>query len=183
MSHSATPPTASPVNIVRLHQPVPTRPTRPTEARQSDLNCVYSFEQGLELLLNSSTSSFFRGHRIIHGVTSLAKYRCNVLHVRFYGKHFKKEPVIKPKKEPTVDQQAIVEALKKHNVAVIARPGSGKTETARFASKANPSWNILFLTYSRALKERAQKDFRHLKHVNVQTIHGYVVFSTVQYFL
>ncbi|KAG8850884.1 hypothetical protein FRC20_001900 [Serendipita sp. 405] len=114
----------------------------------------------------------FRGHRIIHGVTSLAKYRCNVLHVRFYGKHFKKEPVIKPKKEPTVDQQAIVEALKKHNVAVIARPGSGKTETARFASLANPSWNILFLTYSRALKERAQKDFRHLKHVNVQTIHG-----------
>ncbi|KAG8831081.1 hypothetical protein FRC17_003712 [Serendipita sp. 399] len=92
------------------------------------------------------------------------KRRWSLLHARHHGVKGSNHP-------PSPEQQAIVDTLRTHNVTVIARPGSGKTETARFASEANPSWNTLFITYSRHLREGANEKFGHLDHVKVQTIH------------
>lgn len=92
----------------------------------------------------------------------------NILPNTFTGIRFSSSKTFKPSPE----QKAIVESLKENNVIVSARPGSGKTATAKFVVQANEDTPILVLTYSARLKQDTKKKLDGYKNVGVYTFHG-----------
>jgi superfamily II DNA or RNA helicase len=73
---------------------------------------------------------------------------------------------------PSLEQQAIVEALKHSNVIVSARPGSGKTATAKAVVAANPNSPTLILTYSKRLQKDTEDDLTGRDNADVCTFHS-----------
>ncbi|SJL03440.1 uncharacterized protein ARMOST_06795 [Armillaria ostoyae] len=78
----------------------------------------------------------------------------------------------KRKFKPSVEQTAIVNHLKTHNVMVSARPGAGKTATAEAVAQANPNTPIAVVTYSKRLQLDTQRRFQSYPLVDVFTFHG-----------
>ena len=74
--------------------------------------------------------------------------------------------------DPSLEQQAIVKALRDSNVIVSARPGSGKTATAEAVVAANPDSPTLILTYSKRLQEGTKKKLKGYSNVDVFTFHS-----------
>jgi superfamily II DNA or RNA helicase len=79
---------------------------------------------------------------------------------------------ISSSKEPSSEQKAVVDALRDSNVIVSARPGSGKTTTAKAVVEANPESRILILTYSKRLQRETRKYLKGNKRVDVFTFHA-----------
>ncbi|KAK0488696.1 P-loop containing nucleoside triphosphate hydrolase protein [Armillaria novae-zelandiae] len=79
---------------------------------------------------------------------------------------------VKRKFEPSVEQIAIVNHLKTHNVVVSASPGAGKTATAEAVAQANPNALIAVVTYSKRLQLDTQRRFQSYPLVDVFTFHG-----------
>ncbi|KAK0238612.1 P-loop containing nucleoside triphosphate hydrolase protein [Armillaria nabsnona] len=78
----------------------------------------------------------------------------------------------KRKFKPSVEQTAIVNHLKTHNVMVSARPGAGKTATAEAVAQANPNTPIAVVTYSKRLQLDTQRRFQSYPLVDIFTFHG-----------
>ena len=74
-------------------------------------------------------------------------------------------------KEVNRQQQLVIAALKHSNVVLSARPGCGKTKTALKAIAQNPGRRILFLTYTRSLREKFAEDAKSFDNVTVKTFH------------
>lgn len=74
--------------------------------------------------------------------------------------------------EPSSKQKEIVEALGNNNVIVSARPGSGKTATAKAVVVANPDSRTLILTYSKRLQEETQDELKGHDNADVYTFHS-----------
>jgi len=74
-------------------------------------------------------------------------------------------------KEVNRQQQLVIDALKHSNVVLSARPGCGKTKTALKAIAQNPGRRILFLTYTRSLREKFAEDAKSFDNVTVKTFH------------
>ncbi|PBK99127.1 P-loop containing nucleoside triphosphate hydrolase protein [Armillaria gallica] len=85
--------------------------------------------------------------------------------------------------KPSVEQTAIVNHLKTHNVMVSARPGAGKTATAEAVAQANPNTPIVVVTYSKRLQLDTQRRFQSYPLVDIFTFHGLAsrLFGTIIY--
>jgi superfamily II DNA or RNA helicase len=68
-------------------------------------------------------------------------------------------------------QQLVIDTLKHSNVVLSARPGCGKTKTAIKAIAQNPGRRILFLTYTRNLREKFAEEAASFDNVTVKTFH------------
>jgi superfamily II DNA or RNA helicase len=68
-------------------------------------------------------------------------------------------------------QQLAIDTLKHSNVVLSARPGCGKTKTAIKAIAQNPGRRILFLTYTRGLREKFAEEVTSFDNVTVKTFH------------
>jgi superfamily II DNA or RNA helicase len=75
-------------------------------------------------------------------------------------------------RDPSPKQKAVVEALRNSNVIVSARPGSGKTATAKAVVAANPDSPTLILTYSKRLKADTKTKLRSYRNADVHTFHS-----------
>lgn len=70
-----------------------------------------------------------------------------------------------------IQQQLVVETLKHSNVVLSARPGCGKTATAIKAIQQNPDKRVLFITYTRHLRNKFAEKASPFDNVTVQTFH------------
>ncbi|KIM25255.1 hypothetical protein M408DRAFT_74676 [Serendipita vermifera MAFF 305830] len=85
-----------------------------------------------------------------------------------------KEKRASKEQKASKEQNAVVEALRNgHNVIVAARPGSGKTTTAKFVAKDNQQTPTLLLTYSKKLQEETKKKMSPYPWVHVYTFHAF----------
>jgi hypothetical protein len=75
----------------------------------------------------------------------------------------------------SLEQRAIVNALKDGNVIVDAVAGSGKTMTICYIGKSKPTKNILVLTYNKRLKSETTKRMQanNISNVQVQNYHSF----------
>jgi len=75
----------------------------------------------------------------------------------------------------SIEQKAIVNALKTNNVLVDAVAGSGKTTTICYIGKSKPTQNILVLTYNKRLKAETTKRMQNnnIANVQVQNYHSF----------
>ncbi|KAF2796257.1 P-loop containing nucleoside triphosphate hydrolase protein [Melanomma pulvis-pyrius CBS 109.77] len=82
---------------------------------------------------------------------------------------------------PSTEQQAIVELCRMQNVVVSARPGAGKTATARAIVAANPDLPIAIITYSKRLQLDTARRLDAYPGRDVFTFYGLAgqLFSTI----
>ena len=77
--------------------------------------------------------------------------------------------------QPSSEQQAVVDALKEHNVVVDSVAGSGKTTTVMFIAQKYKNSRILLLTYNNALAKETNNKLKTLdiKNLTVRTYHSF----------
>ncbi|KAH9889653.1 P-loop containing nucleoside triphosphate hydrolase protein [Xylariomycetidae sp. FL2044] len=82
---------------------------------------------------------------------------------------------------PFAEQKAVVELSRTRNVVVSARPGSGKTATAKAIVDANPGKRVVVITYSKRLQLETARRLDGCPGCHVYTFHGMAgkLFGTV----
>ena len=75
---------------------------------------------------------------------------------------------------PSKQQLAVVDAVEKHNVVVMARPGAGKTATGEAVVAAFPDVPVAIVTYSKRLQLETAKRLATYPNADVFTFHGCV---------
>ena len=73
---------------------------------------------------------------------------------------------------PSKQQLAVVKAVEKHNVMVMARPGAGKTATGEAVVAAFPNVPVAIVTYSKRLQLETAERLAAYPNVDVFTFHG-----------
>jgi superfamily I DNA/RNA helicase len=74
--------------------------------------------------------------------------------------------------EPTLEQQAIIDAEFEDILLINAYAGTGKTSTLVKFAEARKHEKILVLAYNRSMKLEAERKFAHLPNITVKTIHS-----------
>lgn len=84
---------------------------------------------------------------------------------------------------PSIEQQAVVELCRTQNVVVSARPGAGKTATAKAIVAANLDIPIAIVTYSKRLQLDTARRLEEYPWSDVFTFHGLAgrLFATTAY--